>query len=425
MQLIKRFVVAILNAAVRFYIWRNKLKVVVVAGSIGKTSTVSAIRTVLSQKYRVHMPATTYNTSRSIQLEIFDLEFVTTGWKWLVTSLRAVARACRKTNYEVLVIEIGTDHPGELLDFKWLSADIGVLTAIAPEHMENFKTMEAVAKEELLVADFCRQPIFNQNTVERSLVLETVAPRVLWYGVGTGYDARNYALNNAKATVDITCANQDLNEVRVQVIGPHSLDAILAATAVADQMGVETSLIIKGLSAVRPVKGRMQLLAGQQSSTLIDDSYNSSPRAAIAALDTLYQLDSPRRIAVLGSMNEMGGYSEQAHREVGAYCDPGKLDVVVTVGRDANDYLAVAAEQAGCKVVRCDDPYQAGRYVKSRIMRGAVILCKGSQNGVFTEESLKLLLANPDDISRLVRQSTYWLKQKEQQFPAQNAGNST
>jgi UDP-N-acetylmuramoyl-tripeptide--D-alanyl-D-alanine ligase len=160
----------------------------------------------------------------------------------------------------------------------------------------------------------------------------------------------------------------------------------------------------------------MQILPGIKNSTLIDDTYNSSPVAVRAALDVLYAGDAPQRIAILGGMNEMGDYSPQAHKEVGAYCDPKKLDWVVTIGPDAKQYLAPAAKEQGCQVKSFLSPYDAGHFVAGLLKESAVVLAKGSQNRVFAEESLKELLANPEDASKLVRQSRHWQDVKAKQF---------
>jgi UDP-N-acetylmuramoyl-tripeptide--D-alanyl-D-alanine ligase len=112
-------------------------------------------------------------------------------------------------------------------------------------------------------------------------------------------------------------------------------------------------------------------------------------------------------------MNELGSYTQQAHEQVGRYCDPKKLDLVVTVGRDAKKWLAPAAEQVGCKVESCDDPISAGKFVRKKLKPKALVLAKGSQNGVFLEEAVKLLLASSGDSGKLVRQGDYWLKIKK------------
>ncbi|MCB9821904.1 hypothetical protein H6801_00815 [Candidatus Nomurabacteria bacterium] len=160
----------------------------------------------------------------------------------------------------------------------------------------------------------------------------------------------------------------------------------------------------------------MQPLSGLKGSLLIDDTYNASPKAVETALKTLYEIPAKNKIAILGQMNELGKHSKALHQEIGRSCDPKQLKLVVTIGKDANKYLASEAERRGCKVVRCPSPYHASDVVRPLLRKDTVVLAKGSQNGVFAEEAIKELLYNPEDVNKLVRQSNSWLKIKESQF---------
>jgi UDP-N-acetylmuramoyl-tripeptide--D-alanyl-D-alanine ligase len=115
-------------------------------------------------------------------------------------------------------------------------------------------------------------------------------------------------------------------------------------------------------------------------------------------------------------MNELGSFSPDAHTEIGKYCDPNVLDLVMTLGPDANKYLAEAARQRGCKVLEFDSPYAAGRYLADNLQPDTTVLIKGSQNRVFAEEAVKLILADPQDAQYLVRQGANWMKLKHKQF---------
>jgi UDP-N-acetylmuramoyl-tripeptide--D-alanyl-D-alanine ligase len=174
--------------------------------------------------------------------------------------------------------------------------------------------------------------------------------------------------------------------------------------------------IDKGLHNIRPVSGRMNRLKGINGSIILDDTYNASPEAMKAALKTLYRVKAPQKIAILGNMNELGSYSQSAHEEIGQSCDPAQLYLVVTIGPDANKFLAPAAKTNGCEVANFDSPYDAGEYVKEQIQEGAIVLAKGSQNKVFAEEAVKQLLADISDSDKLVRQSPEWLKIKRKAF---------
>jgi UDP-N-acetylmuramoyl-tripeptide--D-alanyl-D-alanine ligase len=218
------------------------------------------------------------------------------------------------------------------------------------------------------------------------------------------------------ADVELTLASEPPFTARAHILGTQGMKILLAAAAAGQLLGLNDEELQKGLAEVKPFAGRMQLLQGIKNSTIIDDTYNASPLPVIAALDVLYAADTPQRIAILGNMNELGDYSEAAHREVGAYCRPDTLAQVVTIGEDAKKYLAPAAAEQGCAVKSFKSPYEAGEFVKSILKAGAVVLAEGSQNHVFAEESLKVLLADEKDAHKLVRQSADWMHIKHKQF---------
>ena len=96
-----------------------------------------------------------------------------------------------------------------------------------------------------------------------------------------------------------------------------------------------------------------------------------------------------------------------------ALCNPTKLNLLITIGEQANKYIAAKAEERGCQVIRTSSPIKAGKVAAQNITeKGAIILAKGSQNRVFAEEAVKQLLINPSDIDHLVRQSDFWMSKK-------------
>jgi UDP-N-acetylmuramoyl-tripeptide--D-alanyl-D-alanine ligase len=194
------------------------------------------------------------------------------------------------------------------------------------------------------------------------------------------------------------------------------LPAVAVAVSLARKLELNDAEIADGIEKLQPLHGRMNPLRARKGSLVIDDTYNSSPEAAIAALETLYEIKSKHKIAVLGQMNELGKYSQILHQQVGDHCDSTQLDLVITVGKDANSYLAAAAKKQGCKIVRCPTPYHAADILLPLIHKDTVLLAKGSQNNVYLEEAVKLLLMNPSDNAKLVRQSRNWIKKKDECF---------
>jgi UDP-N-acetylmuramoyl-tripeptide--D-alanyl-D-alanine ligase len=396
---------------------RYQFTVVAVAGSVGKTSTKLAIADLLSQSLRVRHQTGNYNDRVTVPLVFFGQPepslFNVVAWLKLVGANQAALS--HPYPYDVVVVELGTDAPGQMADFAYLRPDIAVVTAVTPEHMEYFKTLDGVATEELTVFDYSERVLVNGDDIPGKYLAGRAFTEYSLKTTQADYFALTTAHDLHSQHLDIVTPTEKL-KTDVQYIGAQGAKFALAATAVADMMGVKSSAISNGLPKLSHFAGRMQILTGIKNSILIDDTYNASPVAVQAALDVLYEAKAPQRIAILGSMNEMGDYSPEAHREVGEYCDPEKFDLLVIIGVDAKKYLAPVAKEKGCTVKTFLSPYEAGEYVKSKLKTGAVVLAKGSQNGVFAEEALKPLLADPADISKLVRQSPEWLKKKQAQF---------
>ncbi|HSD56404.1 MAG TPA: cyanophycin synthetase, partial [Candidatus Saccharimonadales bacterium] len=241
------------------------------------------------------------------------------------------------------------------------------------------------------------------------------------YSVATeaAYHIRERNSKGAHGQLATFRLGESLFTAQIPLLGDQGAKIALAAASAAHVLGLPDDDIRAGIANIAAFSGRMQILHGIKDSTIIDDTYNSSPVAVKAALDVLYAGEAPQRIAILGSMNELGSYSPEAHHEVGEHCDPSKLDLVITIGPDANEYLAPVAKARGCKVKTYASPFKAGTYIKKQLVEGAVVLAKGSQNKVFAEEALKPLLADKADEAKLVRQSDYWMSVKKKQFNTQ------
>lgn len=412
-----------MEGLVKKYLRKHQPKLVVVTGSVGKTSTKLAIATVAGESLRVRTHDGNHNTHLSAPLAILGVEFpdnIYSPVSWWNVWLAARRRINGPKDVDVIVQELGTDEPGYVPRFgRYLHPDIAVVTAVSDEHMEFFKSLDVVAKEELSVAKFSELTIVNRDDIEGRFAQYAETGNITTYGTGEHAEYR-ITLEDASPLEgrigQLITPEWGQVPITLQLVGKHSIKAAVAAAAVGAKLGLSSQQVAVGLSKIRPVKGRMQILRGLKDSILIDDSYNSSPLAAKAALETLYEIDAPQRIAVLGTMRELGDLSAQAHEQLGAFCDPQKLAWVVTIGSEAKQYLAPAATKKGCQVRSFDNPYDAGSFVHSVLEPKAVVLVKGSQNTVFSEEALKILLHNTEDEEQLVRQSPYWLKVKAQQF---------
>lgn len=418
-KLARSVIVAVLGSQVRRLRRKHDFKVVAVAGSIGKTSTKFAIAQVLSQSYTVRFQEGNYNDLVTVPLVFFgrSMPSLLNPIAWLVTLIRNEIQIHNRFPYEVVIVEVGTDGPGQIAAFdQYLHADIAVLTSISPEHMEFFADLDAVAVEELSIQDYSDIVLVNADLTAQKYIDHIERAETYALHNQASYKIAQFAFEPDGVDFELTKNGHSFIKASHTSISEPHLYSLTAAVSVADHLGMNADDIVIGLAHVQSVSGRMQRLNGIKNSTIIDDSYNASPEAVKAALETLYRIDAPQKIALLGNMNELGEYSKDAHTEVGAFCDPSELTEVITLGPDSNQYLASAAEAAGCKVTRFTTPYQAGDYLKEIIQDGAVVLVKGSQNQVYAEEAIKPLLANASDEQKLVRQSPSWLKKKTQNF---------
>lgn len=418
-------VTSILESKAKKLIETYKPKIVAVVGSVGKTSTKLAIATVLNERYKVLAHQGSYNVPVAVPMAMFNMQIpldIRNPFTW-VKIVREMNRIIKSGDYpyQVLVLELGTDHPGEIGYFKrYLKPDVAVVTAVSPEHMEGFGTIDAVAKEELTIAQYAQLTLINRDDVS-GVFANDVPDGINLDTYGTsGVAEYRFMLDSfepGKGFVGkFVSPEYGQKPVKLQVVGEHNVRTAVAAGAVGIKLGLAQQQVLAGLEKIRPVPGRMNLIRGMNKSTIIDDTYNSSPLATVAALQTLYQFQAPQRIAILGSMNEMGDFSKTAHEEVAMACDPGLLDWVVTVGAEAKKYMVPVLQKRGVRTESFKSPYDAGAFVHKVMQARAVILAKGSQNGVFCEEAIKMLLHSTEDESQLVRQSPDWMAIKQKQF---------
>jgi UDP-N-acetylmuramoyl-tripeptide--D-alanyl-D-alanine ligase len=323
-----------------------------------------------------------------------------------------------------VVVELGTDAPGQIKKFrKYLHLDIAVITAISPEHMEFFGNLKNVAEEEWSVAFFADTIFANKDLCP--VIPDNINNRkIIFYGkdYGSVYKIENISRTKDGFSFSFSFEGKKIMNASYAAVSEVQLYSICASMAIAKHFKFPDEDIKNALSKIVSFSGRMQKLSGIKNSIIIDDSYNASPKAVQMALDALYSFPARHRIAILGMMNELGKSSREEHEKIGKYCDPQLLDLVVTVGKDANVYLAPAAKENGCQVFAAHNSFEAGIIVKDKIKEGSVILAKGSQNGVFVEESLKPLLKNKSDFSKLVRQDEHWMIKKQLSTKSQNRG---
>lgn len=420
--MIKDYIAGRLHKKVRQLVDTKPIKIVTVTGSVGKTSAKIAIGKVLDAHFKVNYSEDSYNTDIGLPLSLFGLKVP--GKLWNLGAWRRVFRQIDRSievyPYDVVILELADDDLVMMQKFlKFITADIGVLTAVTPVHMVHMRSIERIIDHAWQLTEPAKVIYYNADQPELRKLADSAEKA---HGYGLQHGAVRFQkvsrARNGHLKVELVVGKQK-KSIQTKQISNQGLYGLLAAAAVANELGMQFNVIAFELEHIKPTKGRMNLLPGVNGATLIDDSYNAAaPEGVLAGLDTLEEF-SGRKIAVLGQMNELGDYSEKGHAMVGARAAK-LVDLLVVVGREAESYTVPAALQNGLdntqvKIFRT--PYEAGHYLKNIIGKDDVVYIKGSQNGVFTEETARILLSpelKPGEV--LVRQDKAWQRRKRKAF---------
>ncbi len=430
--LLKKIIVYLLKILAKGVLHRQRPEVVGITGSVGKTSTKEAIYAVLSSHYQVRCNSKSYNNEIGVPLTIIGIDDYPGRnlWKWLKVIGKGLFFSLYPSkNYpKILVLEMGADHPG---DIKYLASfvksRVGVITAIAPVHIEFFKKIENILAEKKILIDTLPVDgvaVVNGDDQMLKRSIAKIKTKVLTFGFDESVDVRGSEVRLSSGSSDqaegvrgisfkLSYQGHVVPVFMPGVLGRHQVYAALAAAAVGFVFELNLVQISEALRMFKPPRGRMNLLAGIKHTFIIDDSYNSSPTAAQAALEVLAEMSqaqSARSVAVLGDMLELGAYTEQGHREVGHKAAELGIDYLICVGARAR-YIGHGAEEAGMdesNIFYFSDVKEASRFLQELIKQGDFILIKGSQ-GARMEKAVKEVMAHPELAKELlVRQEDSW-----------------
>lgn len=426
----KSFVIKMLSRLARNKLKQFKPTIIGVTGSVGKTSTRSAIAIALGAKYRVRTPLKNYNNEIGLPLAVLgERSPGKSAWEWLKLFWRA---RNIKDVPEYFVLEYGIDHPGDMAHLLAVAPpNYAVITALSPVHAENYPSFEALINEKAQLGEAVpEQGVVLLNGDDPQVV--ALRPRFttstqtysLTHGDAYATDIRTRYVREesfdvgelfveTRATLHV--GNQSAELILSNCVSSTLVSAALAACAVAVHYGVNLVDAAAALSQkMSPVNGRLRPLAGVKGSLIIDDSYNAAPASMLAGLEALRGFtpgeEYDRRIAVLGDMAELGAMSDDEHRALGVQVSQ-SADIFVAVGPQMK--LAMeAAEAAGMTREQLEwfkDSIEAGRYLDRVVQTGDVVFVKGSQS-LRMEKVVKDIMAEPQRAAELlVRQEERWL----------------
>ena len=424
-KILEKTLAAIATAILRKY----KPMVIGITGSAGKTSTKEAVFAALSGSYDVRATPKNYNNELGLPLTVIGgraagknifgwLAIIFRGWSYLIFNRKFP---------KMLVLEMGADRTGDLAKLVAIAPPhISIVTSVGEAHIEFFGSLGAIAEEKetlvkvlppdgyaLLSADDPR--VFSMRAVTKA--------KVLTYGLSETADVRAALLEYIRDPRSTAVLGLRLTvpgptgSVKVDlpgVVGRGHALAALAGIAASKVLGVSLPAAAEGLRKYAPPPSRMRLIPGVKNTVLLDDTYNASPGAMHEALEVLKNFpvpDKARRIALLGDMRELGGFTERAHTEVGEYVAKNNIDIFVAVGEAMHEALEAAKKNGMSedRVIHMESAEAAGHFLEERLRPGDVILIKGSQNTIRLERAVKVLMLEPERAGELLcRQGKEW-----------------
>ncbi len=446
MQFFKKIVIRILTLESKLILRKYKPFIVAVTGSVGKTSTKDAIYCVLRDQSKfVRKSDKSFNSEFGLPLTVIGVSNAWRSmWGWMRNICVGLKLIIIDQDYpDCLVLEIGADHPGDIKNItKWLKPDISVITKVSktPVHVEFFDSPEQVFEEKAALAEAVKSGgslilfgddaeilkmadrIKNKNVKVitygthatqdvnvkgKNLAIEYRFDQDLKYPIGIRFDIEMVAGLDQQGLPNLVTKSISI----ANVLGETYQYPILAAAAVGVAKGMDAEKIVKNLEFYTAPRGRMNLVPGINDSTVIDDTYNSSPDAVLSALQSLKAVDTNgSKVAILGDMMELGKFAADEHRKIGREA-ASIVDTLITVGPRSR-VTADEAIKAGMKsenVISFDSANDVIRAGLPVIVRGDIVLVKGSQS-VRMERVVKALLRNPTRAEELlVRQEKEWL----------------
>ena len=352
----------------KFYREKLGLKVVGITGSAGKTSTKDLVAAVLSYKYKVFKTKGNFNNEIGLPLMILELD----------------------STYDVAILEMGMRGLGQIKELAEIaSPDLGIITNIGISHIEILKTRENILKAKMEIATF-----FDKNNTlvvcgndDFLGALPEAQYKIVKTGVGENFEigAKNIALEELSSKFTVYVGEKE-EEFSLDMPGEHNISNLMLGIAIAKELGVSFEEMKRGLKNIEATSMRLELIK-KDGFSILNDCYNSSPVAVKSAIDVMKNIEGKRRIAVLGTMRELGHKSEEAHEEIGKYAKENGIEKVLCFGDFSENIKEGYGE--GCTVY--ENKEELIKDLLNIICDGDIILVKASRSLKF-EEITKALL---------------------------------
>lgn len=346
--------------------------VLAVTGSVGKTTTKDILAHLLMGRFRVMKSSGNLNNHIGMPLQLLKLE----------------------PEHDLAVLEMGMNHAGEIRALATLAHhDLAIVTCVAPVHLEFFHSLADIARAKYEIIESLHPGGVAVLNADDSYVCQfgrDFKGKVVTFGIHHPADvsAQNVQMQGSNGSRFDLVVEGIREPVTLPLLGEHNIYNALAASAAALEWGIAPSLAARSLESVQPGEKRGQTLE-IGGATIINDSYNSNPKALHAMIDTLADMNVRRRILVAGEMLELGPTGEKLHADAGRHAAERKMDLIIGV-RGLAKALVEAASAAGANAKFVETSEEAGELLAKELRPGDAVLLKASR-GVKLERALEKL----------------------------------
>ena len=454
----KKIILFIITFQAKFLLKKNKPTIIAITGNLGKTSTKDFIYAALKNNFLdahgeslVVSSKKSMNSDFGIPLTILELP---SGWNniflWIKIVFSGFIKMFDKNVFKYLVLEVGADSPNDIKNVcKYIKPDITVLTGFAkvPVHIEFFGgDRERLVREKKYLVEAIKDGgtfIYNLDDEDCRKIAEENKNRNI--------TLKSFSIKNGTADICATDIKIDTHENQNKILkidgisaklhlrsgkiknidmkgslGDSVVYSLMPSILISEILNVDLDKAVSEIEKTKRTNGRMKILDGIYNSTIIDDTYNSSPKAVEHGIETIKKLNpTGKKIVVLGDMLELGDFTKSEHEKIGELV-VGNCDILITSGIRANIIANTAIKKgmsgesvfstnnsidAGKELLRIlesevEEDYKLGKSEKE--VGGDLIFVKGSQ-GSRMERVVKMILAeNHDSNVDLVRQDKIW-----------------
>jgi UDP-N-acetylmuramoyl-tripeptide--D-alanyl-D-alanine ligase len=343
---------------------------VAITGSAGKTTTKDAVAQVLLRRFRVFKSEGNFNNHFGLPLMLLKLT----------------------PEHEMAVIEMGMSHAGEIAELARIAQPaIGVVTCVAPVHLEYFDSIAGIARAKYELIQSLHAggiAVLNADDEYVSQFGRDFKGKVLTFGLKPAADVRaeNIVSRGLAGSAFDLIADACHEHVELPLVGTHNIYNALAAAAVGLEKGIPPAEVKAALEKLTAADKRGQVLT-VRGVTVLNDCYNSNPKALLAMVEALRQVPAERRLVVAGEMLELGPTAEQMHRECGRAMAQGGVSKLLGV-RGLAAAMVEEARRAGLAAEFAATPEAAGAWLARETRAGDAVLLKASR-GVKLERALE------------------------------------